>query len=107
MLFSAPQRHPAWDIRLQKLSFANDIPDPFGLGRIDDKDRMRGVNKVDALGILSFFAKEKLVSHILSHIRRLLLLCSSMALSFSQEKQMSRRNWLWLQVLLHRFMHTY
>jgi len=47
------------DIRSQKRAFANDIPDPFGLGRIDDKDRMRGVNKVGALAILSLFAKEK------------------------------------------------
>jgi hypothetical protein len=32
---------------------------------------------------------------------------SSMVLSFSQERHMHIRNSLWLQVLLHRFIHTY
>src|SRR5258708_36507589 len=36
-----------------------------------------------------------------------LVLHSPMALSFLQEKHMSIRDLLWLQVLFHRFIHTY
>src|SRR5207249_9325104 len=38
---------------------------------------------------------------------RCLMLRSSLVLSFSQEIHMSIRDLLWLQVLFHRFIHTY